>query len=316
MKARPMPVMKPGLYLLAGALLFGHAHAGVASLFDDLRFTYAAGVSAHIVDIDNDTLLLDRKDGFYSSGLRYTHKRTLADSVQAKSVGWRVGQELYTPSDIKLPASQVGAPDRPYAGWLYVGAFHEEYRVDGTHTRIGFDAGCLGSCAGGEWTQKQFHRVLSQPLPRGWSRQVRNEPGLVLYADIAPVRWRPTARFDITPSIKGRFGNVFTDFGAGLLLRAGRIEQLPGRSTLHVYARSDIHAVAYNATLQGGYFSKNNPHTVAPRRVVGEAEIGVAWADGPYALRAGVVRRSNEIKALPSAIGAQNYVRLQFVYAP
>lgn len=305
------------LLWIAGTLLIGSAHAGgVGAFLDDYRTTFAEGKASHIVDIDNDTLLLTGNDGLYTNGFRYVHKLTIYLADEARSAGWRIGQEMYTASNIKLPPLRVGPPDRPYAGWLYGGVFHEVHRADGTHTRFGIDIGCLGPCAGGEWSQTQLHRVLNQPLPQGWSRQVRNEPGIVLYADIAPIRWRPSTRIDVTPSIRGRFGNIFTDLGGGVTVRAGRLDVLPGRSAFYGFLRADVHAVGYNATLQGGYFSSDNPHTVEPRRLVGEAEIGVAWADGPYAIRAGVVRRSNEIRSLPSRIGSQNYARLQFVYAP
>jgi hypothetical protein len=75
-------------------------------------------------------------------------------------------------------------------------------------------------------------------------------------------------------------------------------------------------AVGYNATLQGGYFSSHNPHTVEPKRWVGAAEAGVAWNKGAYGLRASLVRHSNEIRDLPNSIGSQNFVRLQISYAP
>ena len=124
-------------------------------------------------------------------------------------------------------------PDHPYAGWLYGGVFKETYRADGTYRKIGLDIGCLGPCAGGEWTQTNLHRLLDQPLPQGWSKQVRNEAGFVLHADAAPVRWSPGPAIDITPNLHGRFGNIFTDVGAGLTVRAGRLNLLPDQPTLH-----------------------------------------------------------------------------------
>lgn len=274
------------------------------------------GKVTHTVDIDNDTLLLNRDDGFYTSGLRYTHTTALRSNGGMRSYGWRIGQDLYTASDIKLAPELVGPPNHPYAGWLYGGFFREVQHPDGTHTRIGIDIGCLGPCAGGEWTQTQFHRVLNQPLPRGWSRQVRNEAGVVLYGEIAPVRWVPHSAFDLTPVFSARFGNVFTDAGASLLVRAGQFHAQPSESAVYAYLRTEVRAVGYNATLQGGYFSKNNPHTVDPKRFTGNAEAGVAWTRGPFAAGLAIVRRGNEIRDLPNSIGAQNYVHLQFSYSP
>lgn len=289
---------------------------GLVDIPDDYRKVRESGKITHLVEVDNDTLLLNREDGFYSSGMRYVQVSTMRDGAGITAFGWRVGQELFTASDIKLPPALVGPPDHPYAGWLYGGFFKDVHRADGSHTKIGIDLGCLGPCAGGEWTQTKFHKLLNQPLPRAWSRQVRNEPGVVLYAEVAPVQWKPLTSLDVTPGISGRFGNIFTDIGANMVVRAGQLNVLPGEPTFHAYLRADVRAVGYNATLQGGYFSDNDPHTVDPKRWIGEAEAGVVWRRGPYGINAGLVRRGNEIRGLPASVGAQNFLRLQFSYTP
>lgn len=291
-----------------------------ASPFADLVAEYenvrSKGAVTHVVDIDNDTLLLNNEDGFYTSGLRYAHIRSLREGDRVTSFGWRVGQDLYTPSDIKLPPEFIGPPNHPYAGWLYGGVFREVHRADGTYAKAGIDIGCLGPCAGGEWTQTQFHKVLDQPLPRGWSRQVRNEVGIVLHGEVAPVRWAHGSSLDVTPAFSARFGNIFTDAGASLLVRAGQLNVFPSQPAFYAYLRTEVRVVGYNATLQGGYFTKNNPHTVDPKRVTGNAEAGVAWSRGPIAATLALVRRGNEIRDLPNSTGAQNYLHLQFSYRP
>ncbi|RJG00217.1 lipid A deacylase LpxR family protein [Noviherbaspirillum sedimenti] len=287
-----------------------------ASLLDDYRRVTAQGRATNRLDIDNDSLLLNRDDGFYSSGLRYSREHALREGGQVTVFGWRLGQQFYTASDIKLAPQQIGATDHPYAGWLYGGVFKETQRKDGSHLRYGVDLGCLGPCAGGRWTQTSLHRLLNQPLPQGWSRQVRNEIGVILYGEMAPLRWQPASWLDATPVIHGRFGNIHTDVGAGVTVRAGQLPAFGEAAGLHGYLRLDARAVAYNATLQGGYFSSDNPHTVKPKRAVGEAELGLAWSGGQYGVTGAVVRRSTEIDALSNARGAQTFVRLMLVYTP
>jgi len=306
----------PFLKMISGLMMGVACSASAGDLLAEYGRARAEGSLSHIVDIDNDTLLLNRNDGFYTSGMRYTQTHTLREGAGATVFGWRVGHELYTASDIKLPPELVGPPNHPYAGWLYGGFFREVRLSDGTHTRLGVDIGCLGPCAGGEWTQTQFHKIINQPLPRGWSKQVKNEAGVVLYGEIAPMRWMPDTAFDITPILNARFGNIFTDASAGLHLRAGQLKPLPSQSTLHAYLRTEVRVVAYNATLQGGYFSNGNPHTVDPKRVVGSAEAGIAWNYGSFAATVAIVRRGNEIRDLPDSVGAQNYVHMQFSYSP
>lgn len=307
-RACALSLLLPAMSCLAGATDTGFA--------GEFRAVRAQGQLSHALLIDNDSLLLNRDDGFYTSGFRYEQLMQAKLPNGSLAYGWHLGQALYTASDIKLPPSQVGPPDHPYAGWLYGGLSRKRANDDGSFLEVGVDVGCLGPCAGGETVQTNLHRLLRQPLPQAWSKQVRNEAGLVLHADFAPVSWRMGPDIELIPDFHGRFGNIFTDAGGGLTLRVGKLDKAAGRMSLHGFGRADVDIVAYNATLQGGYFSSANAHTVAPKRVVAEAEIGVAWAMDAYALRASVLRRTNEIRGLPDAIGAQNFVRLVFSYTP
>jgi lipid A 3-O-deacylase len=295
--------------LLAGANSLGPG-------LDEYRQVSTQGKPVYLLDIENDSLLLQKNDGFYTSGVRVSRQFVLTSRQQTISYGWRLGHEMYTASDIKLLPAQIGAHDHPYAGWLYGGLYRKAERADGTHLTLGLDLGCLGPCAGGEWVQTNLHHLLHQPEPQGWSTQVRNEAGAVLYADIAPLRWKPASWLDITPNFRARFGNIFTDAAAGATLRAGKLDLLPGQPAMHGFLRLEERLVGYNATLQGGYFSSDNPRTVNPKRVVGEIEVGVVWHSTPYGIKASVVRRGSEIRGLSEAAGAQNFASLQFVYAP
>jgi lipid A 3-O-deacylase len=310
--------------LIVGSLfaVVAQAHADLlADGWQDFQRVRQQGTSTVVLDIDNDSLLLQKNDGFYTSGVRITQQyasRSCSCSCgeeRLDMLGWRIGHEMYTASDIKLPPAFIKATDHPYAGWLYGGMFKEVHDTDGAFWRLGLDLGCLGPCAGGEWGQTNLHRVLDQPLPQGWSRQVRNEVGAVLYGEIAPARWSPLPWLDATPSLQGRFGNIFTDATLGVTVRAGRLNLLPDAPVMHGFLRLSGRAVAYDAPLQGGYFSRDNPQSVRPKRLLGEAEIGIAWQQAPYGIRASLVRRGNVIRDWPDAAGTQNFARLQFLYS-
>ncbi|GAA4012252.1 hypothetical protein GCM10022212_02310 [Actimicrobium antarcticum] len=302
--------------LLALLTLSLAASMPVAAMdWSDLQKIRAEGRANLILEIDNDSLLLNRKDGFYTSGVHFGQRMDLRRDDVLDSVGWNIGQDLYTASDIKLPPVQVGPPDHPYGAWLFGGVYRQQARIDGSRWKLGLDLGCLGPCAGGEWFQTRLHRLIRQPEPQGWSKQLRNEFGAVLYGELAPVRWQFGSAMDLTPSVQGRFGNIFADASGSLLLRAGQLNALPDQPTLHIFIRAEARAVAYNATLQGGYFSTGNPHTVEPKHLVAEAEAGMVWQRAPFSLSAAVLRRGNEIRDLPNEVGTQNIVRLVFGYA-
>lgn len=308
--------------LIVSALLAFAMQARADLLADgwqDFQHVRQQGASTVVLDIDNDSLLLQKNDGFYTSGARIAQQYAMhsgsGDDERLSMVGWRIGHEMYTASDIKLPAALIKPTDHPYAAWLYGGVFKEVHQADGAHWKLGLDLGCLGPCAGGEWVQTNLHRVLDQPLPQGWSQQMRNEIGAVLYAELAPVRWSPLPWMDATPGLQGRFGNIYTDATLDVTVRAGRLNLLPDASAMHGFLSLRGRAVAYDATLQGGYFSQGNPHTVRPKRLVGEAELGFVWQQAPYGIRASLVRRGNVVRDWPDAEGAQNFARLQFAYS-
>lgn len=288
----------------------------MTDVVDHYKKAVTEGKATGILQIDNDSLLFNKHDSFYTSGFFYTQQYTLHTDSTLTKYGWRLGQELYTASDIKLPPERIGPPDHPYAAWLFGGFFKEVHDASGRHQRTGIDIGCLGPCAGGEWTQTNLHRVIDQSLPKGWNKQVKNEPGILLYKEVAPVRWNPTKKVDITPSLKGRLGNIHTDVSAAFLVRGGQLNAVPDQPTFHGFFRVEGRAVAYDATLQGGYFSTDSPHTVKPKRFTGEAEAGVVWNREPFGLTFSVVRRGNEIRELQTSKGTQSFLRLQLSYTP
>lgn len=290
--------------------------AYATSVVDEFKEVWQNGKASHVLDIDNDSLKLNRDDGLYTSGLRYAQRYTLNKAEGSIAFGWRIGQDLYTASDINLPPERVRAPDHPYAAWLYAGVFREQHDYTGRQLQIGIDFGCLGPCAGGEASQDFLHEVLDQPKPRGWDKQVKNEAGIVLYADMTPVRWALGQHVDVAPNVHGRIGNIFTDAGAGIKMRVGRLNLLPEQPTLHGFFRLDGRAVAYNASLQGGYFSDDNPHTVKPKRFVPEVEAGIAWQEKSFGILLSIVHRGNEIRNLADSVGEQDFVRLSISYTP
>lgn len=307
--------------VMALSLVFGTpVHAQQLTLPDlagSIRQAHRDGNATYRLEIDNDSLLLQDDDGFYSSGARLNVLYAARSGDRLLANGWHIGQEIYTPSNIKLSRpKKAGPPERPYAGWMYAGFVHHVHLADGSSRSLGLDIGCLGPCAGGEWTQKQLHRLIDQPQPRGWNRQVGNEAGLVLHAQVDTSQWRPSRWFDTSATLQARFGNIFTDAGATATARFGRLNRLPDEPTLHGLFRLGGRLVGYDATLQGGFFSGGDSHTVSPKRGVLEGEVGVAWQAAPFAASFSVVRRGSEIQNLPTSVGAQNFVRLQMSYTP
>lgn len=292
------------------------ARAEAAQPPPSLQTFLEKGRPTSTLEIDNDSLLFRRADSFYTSGLRFSKSYRLSTADGWRFAGWRVGQQLYTPSDVRIPPSRLSPLDRPYAGWLYGGLFYSLADADGSELAFGLDIGCLGACAGGRATQSFIHEVLDQPEPRGWSSQQGNELGLVLRAGGRAPFWRFHPNADLRPGISVRAGNIFTDLSIEATLRAGRLQVSADRAGLYGFARGAVRAVGYDATLQGGLFSDADARTVRPKRVTAEWELGLQWQQWPWAWRLSFVRRGNEIAGLPESLGQQDFLRLVISYFP
>lgn len=298
--------------LMAGSLSCVSAFAET----DEIRQIFYTGRPTTTLDIDNDSLLLNRADGLYTSGVRLTQNYRKRQRDGWVSAGWRLGQQLYTPKDAQLQPQQLGPLDRPYAGWLYGGLYYRVENADGSETAFGLDLGCLGPCALGRQTQEALHHVLNQPQPNGWSTQLSTEIGAVAHLGGRGPYWRIGRSVDLRPGVAARIGNIFTDLSGDLSLRVGELQPLPDASTVYGFLRAGVRAVAYDATLQGGLFRHERQHTVDPKRFTGEVEAGLQWQGGRWAVRVSVVARSNEIRGLSESDGRQDFVRLAISYSP
>ncbi|MGH1399366.1 MAG: lipid A deacylase LpxR family protein, partial [Alphaproteobacteria bacterium] len=187
------------------------------------------------LSVEND-MLGGGTDRYYTSGVRLTWFNVstpvppvidkLADNIptfdlnETTSTFFTIGQNLYTPENIKIASNQNN--DRPWAGFLYssVGvATLEDNHIDELEVTLGV----AGPEALGEQTQKFVHKEISNsPTPRGWKNQIDFEPGLILSA---ARRWprfyhEEHAGFRLTaePNINASIGNIYTYAGAGMSL--------------------------------------------------------------------------------------------------
>jgi hypothetical protein len=206
-----------------------------------------------------------------------------------------LGQNMYTPSDIKI--ADPPQTDRPYAGWLHgsVGLINENNkRMD----QLQLTLGVVGPASLAEPAQKFIHKLIDSPKPLGWDTQLHNEPGLVLTYQRS---WRHDLiggdgfGIDMMPHVGGALGNVSTYADTGLMFRAGwrlpadfgpaRIQpSLPGSGFFEPDAAHPIgwyfflgasgRGVARNIFLDGNTF--RDSRSVDRKFWVGDLQAGVA----------------------------------------
>lgn len=168
---------------------------------------------------ENDSMIFP-EDSQYTNGMKYTViKDPVCDngffgkSQPGQLVGWTLGMNMYTPSEISDP--KPPEDDRPWSGWLYVGGVWQWYSTahDGdvfflrySHT-LELLFGGLGEYARQDNVQRAWHELRDAPEPMGWHNQKTGEYGVSASYQYRK-NFRPST--NVTTVVRGgvRVGNV------------------------------------------------------------------------------------------------------------
>jgi hypothetical protein len=318
------------LAIWGAALLIAAAPAGVRA--DD-------GQRLSVIE-ENDSLFFE-SDEHYTQGLRIAW---LGPDVE-KGSGWNepfdllggllpvfaageaarsrryalsFGQSFFTPE--VLTADPPDPDDRPYAGWLYLGADMLQDTDRRMLEHLELQVGVVGPAALGKQVQRQWHELISGTEPEGWDSQLENEPGIVLSYER---KWRFTlagdrgSGVDLIPELGGSLGNVFTYGEAGVMLRIGsnlqadygpaRIrpalsgtdyfnrDYLDGEFGIYGFIGAQGRAVARNIFLDGNSFRSGPSVDKEPLVADLQAGFSVFWLSGAR-LDVSVVHRTEEFE--------------------
>ncbi|HYI12917.1 MAG TPA: lipid A deacylase LpxR family protein [Thermoanaerobaculia bacterium] len=236
------------------------------------------------------------------------------------SVALVAGHNFYTPEDIENPNPQP--LDRPWAGWLYVGALGvitdaNEKRQDTFEVQ----AGILGQGAGAGRLQTAIHKLgFSKRIPAGWSNQLENEPALNLLYDQS--RRYGNANLDIVPQAGVVLGTIQTYVHGAATVRVGwnitgfpvaliipsvtSLEQEKPRWEAYVFAGGDARLVAHNAFLDGGLF-RDGPSVDNRDFFVHDIRAGLSVRYKRFRLTYSHIRRSEEFEPVLASSGVHEF---------
>ena len=223
------------------ARIFAAAGVAVISIPPPAHAADATAGPTIVLIVENDSFVHRLDDRHYTSGiyLSWTSKTletansydAIADylSIFPRDAsakyrnGFFFGQNIFTPENLSRIVPSLN--DRPYAGWLYLGArlYRESDKsLDRFETKIGV----IGPWSFAKDLQTWIHALhwFGGEHPNGWASQLHNEPGLVLSEQRI---WRRTSpkigplETEVLPEVNISIGNVFTYAGAGVSLRFG-----------------------------------------------------------------------------------------------
>jgi len=250
-----------------------------------------------------------------------------SDPAPTRRASLILGQSIFTPT--KLSINPPDPTDRPYGGWLYVGASLLQENHQSMLESLELDVGVVGPGAFGKQVQNNFHQFIGVPRSRGWGDEIQTEPGLMLsYQRLwrIPVVGNATLGLDVVPQAGATVGNVFTYGSAGGTLRIGKNLQadygqarirpalsgtdyfdpshLDGELGYYIFAGVEGRAVGRNIFLDGNSFRQSPSIDKEP--LVGDLQAGFSlfWSN-KWRIDASTVRRSREFvgQSSPDVIG-------------
>ncbi len=212
----------------------------------------------------------------------------------ATAAGVFAGQLMFTPDDITVP--QFVEDDRPYAGYLFGGAFWQHANARNLdHVRL--ELGVVGPASQADNTQAWIHRIFDGDKPRGWDNQLHNEPTIQGYYRH---KWKFVGdeiglgalpfETQLVPDVQLALGTVHRYVEAGATFRfgvnlpegfgpaqlddlSGTAERLQARLWYVWFCALAGQAVEHNLFLEGNTFKDS--HSVKEEPLLGQLKAGV-----------------------------------------
>ena len=259
---------------------------------------------------ENDAFLLNQGDAYYTNGffLRYTQAGErngikLTHSLEA-------GQMIFTPL-IRLTTKATDI-DRPYSGYLFVKYNRASFARNSGILQYGATAGIVGPSSFGKDVQDWYHNMLGYGRFRGWGYQVTDAVGLDLHLSYARTLLQDSAWIKLVPVAEVKLGSNFTNATLGMVTFMGnfnengssmfwnaRVQQKsdarPARTEFFVYWYPQVILQGYNATVEGGLFSKTDTAVLGmSSRWMFQQSFGACLAKGRWSTRVAVVLQTRE----------------------
>jgi lipid A 3-O-deacylase len=246
--------------------------------------------SARFVAEDYENDVFNETDNYYTQGIRfelvlpYLHISSVGHALlrlrknAVQYFGASLVQECYTPSTIRHEGLFVG--DRPYAAVGYTGRYLvSNDEVNKQRLKSEIDFGLIGPCAVCEEEQKAIHRALVDPQPVGWEHQIRQD--VIFSYSVAYDKGLLHCKYaDLILQGKLTAGTLYDKAEAGGMIRAGKMVSYfsaisPGENeesrkfSFYGFLRGWVQGVGYDATMQGGFFDRNNDYTITNSNIEG-----------------------------------------------
>jgi lipid A 3-O-deacylase len=272
-----------------------------------------------VVITENDAYIDITSDKYYTNGffIKYRHAlngENLKAGRSKEVIGFELGQKIYNPYYSYAPNPALH--DRPFTAYLYGEANYSRFYQNKQLLKVSAQVGLTGKDALGEEFQKTYHKLVGQNQIAGWEYGLNSEPTLNLGIEYNKrLLATPNEIFDVTGTASAAVGNVITKANVGALLRLGKYNEMDGsaafnslvsnhhknnakrRYELFLSVAPQLHAIAYDSSLQGGLFlNDKGPITFKPKPMVFTTQVGLTFAIARWTANYTATFTSNEVK--------------------
>jgi lipid A 3-O-deacylase len=286
-----------------------------------------------ILITDNDNYLVQKRDGYYTNGFYFSFQHLAKKQKHPNEkviMRYELGQMIFNPYKYSIVSPEN--MDRPFAGYLYVKANRSRFFKNGGNLQYSLSVGTIGNSSGAQEVQRAYHNLINIYQVEGWGYQLKDEAGLNFGAQyFHPLigEPRPGQVIDLHAVGKANLGNTFTNAIAGLLFRIGLVEKaeqsVAWNSRLHRTDPNYLHhreffafyqpegmLQLYNATLQGGMFSRHKgPVTADIEPWLYQHRVGLMYASSRVSIVLAIIHRTKEARSMRRA---ENYGSIQVSY--
>jgi lipid A 3-O-deacylase len=242
---------------------------------------------------DND--YFTKTDEYYTQGITFEYVHPGIKKIPISKLLWKpfstapqYGISLnlfgYTPTTILSDSILYG--DRPFNANISLKTFL--IQVDDVHQQqisTAFSIGIMGPGALGFQIQDNIHKWLKNPRPHGWQYQTKNDIILNYQLNYEKQLLAGGNNFLLNTTAEARVGTLNDKLSAGFNFMAGRFNKRftsvtheKRKAEFYLYAQGRANFIGYDASMQGGLFTRNNPYTIAGgdvNRVTLQADAGV-----------------------------------------
>ncbi|NVO21412.1 MAG: lipid A deacylase LpxR family protein [Bacteroidetes bacterium] len=246
---------------------------------------------------ENDLITYNNTDRYFTNGVSFTLQAPWMSRLRSSQLmlpyrhtsavaySMILVQNMYTPKDTRIAPTFID--DRPYSSYLYLG-----YRKTTTDpfrkVRLTNEAdlGYIGPYSPGAYLQTIVHETFpTNDKPQGWETQIRTDIILNYNLKVEKAIIQKE-NLVLAAAVQTKAGTLYSQAGLGIRLQAGRQSPYFGSVSdkkqdawqYFFFMESNANVIAYDATLEGGVFNKDNIFTIKSSnisRLVGNSECGI-----------------------------------------